>query len=102
MNIINMTENFPEKLSPGMQVYSQSVASLVRDAPEKVWQMEAIAKAPVSDWVKNMAGKRGLKRLHEIAKLLFGTTSMVEHVKLESHGVDESLSIVCIRVPLNV
>jgi hypothetical protein len=99
MNIINMTENFPEKLLPGMQPRFQSVQGLT---PDKIVQMEAIAKAPVSDWGKALAGKRGLDRLRKIAALLFGTTSMVEHVKLESHGVDESLSIVCIRVPLNV
>lgn len=97
-----MTENFPERLLPGMQTHFQSVTSLIQESPEKVAQMEAIAKAPVSEWKKNLAGKRGLVRLQKIASLLFGITNMVEHVKLESHGVDESLSIVSIRVPLNV
>lgn len=102
MNIINMTENFPEKLLPGMQVHSRSIASCVRDSPEIVAQMEEIAKTPVSEWSVSLVGKRGLQRLRKIATLLFGTTGMVEHVKLESHGVDESLSIVSIRVPSNV
>lgn len=97
MTVINQTDGYPEVMKPGMQVRSLTIEAIDASDPGKTVLMSDIARGDRSTWSKNLAGKRGLQRIEKIFALLFGTTEMVEHRRVESHGA--SFSFISVRVP---
>lgn len=97
MTVINQTDGYPETLKPGMQVRSVTIESLSREDPAKVEQISELAKGYRAEWHKCLSGKRGLQRIEKMFAVIFGTTTMLEHRRVESHG--ESFSFISVRVP---
>lgn len=98
--VINQTDGYPDVMLPGMQHRSMTIEIIDRDYPSKAILIDEYAKGPRSEWAKNLSGKRGLQRIEKIFWTLFGTTKMLEHRRVESHGA--SFSFISVRVPENV
>jgi len=102
VTIINQTEDFPEKLRPGMQTNSVGTDFLVRNDPEKLKAIEEAAGAYVADWEKHLSGKVGMRRIIKIAAILFGASQHPEFIRVTKFGTENSFSIQSVRVPANV
>lgn len=95
--VINQTDGYPDVKKPGMQIRSVTIESIDAVDPGKAAIIADLAKGDRSTWSKNLSGKRGLQRLEKIFGVLFGTTAMMEHRRVESHG--SSFSFISVRVP---